>query len=475
MIRRAAAAAALVSVLAVALLSVSAVSADATFDSVTVSNGYPKDLTFKVSAHSSSDITDATLSYAITGRNTSAIGKPDNIQPGKQLDTSVVVQVNSSSSYIPVGSEFTYHWELTMADGSKASSPDQKFLFLPTGQDWKSVSGDFMTVYYHGDKQDLANSYLKAGIETFKKMGTDLLHVQLAVVPVKVILFDNEQESAQARPPTSTKFDAAVTTCGTKVTQDIVLVIPVSCGTSDRTDTLRHEFTHIINATAGEGPLGKLPSWLDEGTAVNGQTSPGDNYTGSFQSAVRNDRLIPFAQMGTAPSDAAKVNLFYGQSYFMAKHLIDKGADKYAQFFGTIKKGARFDDALKQTYGFDLAGFEAEFRQANGLKPQQAGSPTTAPTARPTSTRAVASPTAAPTSKASTNDSGGNDTRTMVIIIAIAVLFALLAVFAYLTAMFLGNSRKKSPPLSSPPPSAPPSDNGGSEIHERDTEDTNVP
>ena len=343
--------------------------ADTTFDSVTIENGYPKTLTFQASAHADSDITDATLSYAITGRNTSAIGKPENIQPGKRLDTSVVVQVNSSSSYIPVGSEFTYHWEVTLADGTKTSSPDQKFLFLPTGQDWKSVSGDFMTVYYHGDKQALASSYLQAGIETFDKMGTKLLQTKLAVVPVKVILFDNEQESAQARPPTSTKFDAAVTTCGTKVTQDIVLVIPVSCGTNDRTDTLRHEFTHIINATAGEGALGKLPSWLDEGTAVNGQTGPGDNYTSAFQTAVKGDRLLPFAQMGTAPSDATKVNLFYGQSYYMAKYLIDKGAGQYAQFFATIKKGARFDDALKQTYGFDLAGFEAEFRSANGLKP----------------------------------------------------------------------------------------------------------
>ncbi len=449
-------AAALLAFFALTLLPAASVRADTVFDSVTVSNGYPKDLTFRVSARADLDITDATLSYAITGRNTTAIGKPEEFRPGSRLETSVVVQVNSASSYIPVGSEFTYHWELTLADGSKVASPDQKFLFLPTGQDWKSVSGEFMTVYYHGDKQDLANSYLKAGIETFKKMSTDLLHVELAVVPVKVILFDNEQESSLARPPTSTKFDAAVTTCGTKVTQDIVLVIPVSCGTSDRTDTLRHEFTHIINATAGEGPLGKLPSWLDEGTAVNGQVSPGDNYTGAFQAAVRNDQLLSFAQMGTSPSDPAKVNLFYGQSYYMARYLIEKGAGKYAQFFATIKKGARFDDALEQTYGFDLAGFESEFRQANGLKPQQAGSPVTAPTQRPTATRPGATAGAA----AKGSQSGGSssdDTRTMVIIIAVAVLFALLAVFAYLVAMFLGNTRTKSPSRPEGPPTSPPS------------------
>lgn len=422
--------------------------ADTVIDSATVENGYPKQLTFKLTAHADTDITDVTLNYSITGRNTAALGKPDDLQPAKSLSTQVVLQVNSQSSYIPVGSEFVYHWEITTSGGQKFTGPDTKYFFLPPDQQWQSVSGDWMTVYYHGDKQSLANAYLKAGLETYQKMGA-LLQTQLKQTPVKVILFDDEQESAKARPPTSASFDATVTTCGTKVTNDIVLIIPVSCGTPDRTDTLRHEFTHILNETAGEGTLGKLPSWLDEGTAVNGQLTPGDNYTGAFQAAVRAGRLIPFDQMGTAPADANKVNLFYGQSYFMAKFLIDKSPDNFAKLFATIKKGTRFDDAIKQVYGFDMAGFEAQFRAANGLG--TAASPAATATPRQQSQQQQPTAAAQSTRAVSTTTSKDNGIdKGVVIIVGIAVLFGLLAVLAFLVSLYLQNNRKPPPPV---PPS----------------------
>ena len=46
-------------------------------------------------------------SYAITGAASSALGKPTDFQPGKNVSTSVVVETNSGTKYIPVGSEFT--------------------------------------------------------------------------------------------------------------------------------------------------------------------------------------------------------------------------------------------------------------------------------------------------------------------------------------------------------------------------------
>ena len=164
--------------------------------------------------------------------------------------------MTSRSNYTPVGSEFVYHWEITTADGNTFTGPEQSFFYLPTGKDWKNVSNDFMTVYYHGDRQNLASAYLKAGEETYERVGKQLYNITLKQIPVKVIMFADEAESDFARPGSGGSFDAAVTTCGTKVTDDIVLIIPVACGSPDRTDTLRHEFGHILNETAGEGARG---------------------------------------------------------------------------------------------------------------------------------------------------------------------------------------------------------------------------
>jgi hypothetical protein len=442
-------------------------SAATVIDSSTIENAYPTQLKFKVTVHADSNITDVTLSYAIAGRGTSALVKPSSLTPAKDLSTEVVLQVNSAASYIPVGSDFLYHWEITTADGATFKSPDTPFLFLPPDQQWQSVKGDFMAVYYHGSNQDLANAYLKAGIETFDKMSTKLLNTQLKQTPVKVILFDNEKESDPARPGGgSGKFDQAVTTCGTKVTNDIILIIPVSCGTPDKTDTLRHEFTHILTDNAGAGPLSQLPAWLDEGTAVNGQLTPGDNFTGAFDAAVRANRLLPFSSMAVEASSASLVNLFYGQSYMMAKYLIAKGPDKYAQLFATMKKGNRVEDALKQVYGFDLAGFETEFRQANGLK-AAAQATAASPTQAPSRSQATAVPTAraaAGTNSSSSGDSGLGTTT--IVLIGVAALFVLLAAFSFLVTMMLANNRKKAPTapnLVEPPPAQSPQPLGPSE------------
>lgn len=414
-------------------------------ESPMIINGYPKNLTFSFQAHANSEITDVSLVYSITGRDSTAIGKPSEPPSGKTFTAEVVIQVNSGSSYIPVGSEFVYHWEIKSADGTTVKSPEQTFLFLPPNQDWKSVKGDFMIVYYHGDKEATAKSYLTAGVETFEKIGKNLFNIQLKQVPVKVILFDNERESDAARPGSGIgTFDSTVTTCGTKVTNDIVLVIPVQCGSTDRTDTLRHEFGHILNETAGEGSLAKLPSWLDEGTAVYAQTSPGDFQT-AFAQAVRANRLIPFSQMSSPTSDPAKVGVFYGEAYNMVKYLVDKGGPrKYAEFFATIKQGSRFDQALKTVYGFDMAGFETEFLAAQSSSPPRTN-PTAAPTQRPQQnarTTPTATKAAASQQKPGSDDGSGISTGTFAIIGA-AMVFALLGLLSFLASQLMANNRMR--------------------------------
>lgn len=424
--------------------------AEAVIEASSIDNGYPKTLTFKVTARSDSEITDVSLVYAITGRGTSAIGKPANPPSGKNITAEVVLQVNSGASYIPVGSEFTYHWEITSADGKTLSGPDQTFFFLPPNQDWKSVKGDFMTVYYHGDKAALADTYLKAGIETYARIGKTLFGVTLKQIPVKVVLFDNEKESDPARPGAGTgSFNAAVTTCGTKVTDDIILVIPVECGSTDRTDTLRHEFGHILNQTAGEGSLAKLPAWLDEGTAVFAQTSPGD-YQTAFAQAARDGKLIPFSEMATPTSDPRKVGVFYGEAYNMVKYLIEKGGPaKYGEFFATMKNGQRFDQAMKAVYGFDMAGFETQFLAAQGASAPQ---PTAAPTRRPQQSQPTAAP-ARPPQPAQAQSNRSEISTASIVIVGVAVLFALLALLSFLMLQVMANNRRSAAASAAPGPS----------------------
>lgn len=449
-------------VLAIALSS-TGVSAEAVIESSTIENGYPRTLTFKVTARADVPITDVSLRYSIKGRGTSAIGKPDGgINPANLVSAEVSLDANSSQNYIPVGSEFTYHWEITTSDGDVLIAEDETFLYLPPDQDWQEVSNDFMVVHYHGDRQSIAEDYLEAGTDTYERIGRGLYGIELTNLPVRVILFADERESSQARPGVESSFDAAVRTCGTKVTNDILLMIPEGCGSTDITDVMRHELGHILNEIAGEGTLAKLPSWLDEGAAVYAQTTPGD-YQRAFDAAVNANRLIPFNQMGVPTSDANRVGVFYGQAYAMVAYLIEKdGEATFAEFMATIKRGARFDQALEQVYGFNLAGFEDEFRSAHGLQP--VAQPTAVPT-RPASQQEP-NPTAVPTTPPRQTGGGGSSNERSLgtgtfLIFGLAVLFALAALFSYLVATMMGNNRTAAanggvatapPPQWTPPP-----------------------
>lgn len=425
--------------------------ADTQITSSSFTNGFPRNVVFSVSANSDQQIVDATLNYKITGRNSSALGKPNIFDAGTSVETEVTIPTGGND-YIPVGSEFVYHWEFQLADGTSFSGPEQSQVYLPPG-DWQSVENDIIRVYYQGDRGDIAQTYLDAGQQTYQSIAVDLFDTTLPVLPVKVVLFSDEADLEEARPGGGGgAFDEAVLNCGTKVTSDIVLVINRSCGTPDRTDTFRHEFGHIINEAAGESPLGFLPSWLDEGMAVHAQSAPGDNYLGAFAAAIRANRLIPFDQMGTPSSNANLVNLFYGQAYQMVDFLIQRdGNQQFAEFFATIKAGSRFDVALQQVYGFDLQGFEEAFYQANGL-----GSPGTTPQAAPTSAGSQSNPTPGPTRPPLQTGSGssGDDNTDLVVIgsVGAAVLFGLLAVFFYLVSSMLANNRKARQPVRSEPP-----------------------
>lgn len=426
-----------------------AVRADATILSSTVENGYPKTLTFKLSAQSPRPITEVALRYSLSAAGGSAVSKPVDFTAGLQISADVVVQTNTGLGFIPVGTEFIYRWEITTDDGAVTTGPESRYLYLPPNQDWKSVKSDLVVVYFHGNQQAAADAFVKAVGETYEKIGRNLLNTSLTQLPIKAIYFSSAAEMDAATVGGSTKFDQAVTTCGQRPanTSDIIFLNPARCGSSDATDTLRHEFTHLLTKAAGESGLGKLPAWLDEGTAVNGQTSPG-NYASAFQAGARANRLIPFNQMGTPPGDANQVDLFYGQAYMMVKYLIDKaGPAKFADYFATIKKGARFDQALGQVYGFDIQTFEHEFIVSSG----STAPPKATPTSLPRETQPTAKPASGSVSNSTTDTGGGNLSRSTLAMLGVAVVFMLVAVFFFLLHLQVAGKRRAAAVHDAPP------------------------
>lgn len=406
--------------------------ADATVDSATVESNYPTDLVFKLTATAPDDITDIKLTYFLAGRTIRAVGFPDAFTPAKSLSVEVKVEVNVANRFIPVGSEFTYQWEITTADGSVTITPETQYRHLPPGKDWQSVENPNLRIFYYGDNEDEAEEYLAAAEDTYERIGEGLLKTTLPFTPVVIVVFPTRNELLEAQNEPSESL------CGSKFSDHIIMhVLGASCGTTSVADVVRHEFAHMLNEAAGNSSISRIPSWMDEGTAVYAETSPG-GFGQAYNEAARRGLLVPLAQLTPTLRDR-DAGLFYGQSWAMVKYLIEEqGEDKFAELFATVKGGTRFDQAFSTVYGFDLAQFEADFlAQAGGATQQPTATPTPAPV------RTV-QPTAVPTrvnQPSSSSDSGSGLSTSTFVVFGVAVLFALLAVLAFLVSLILQNNR----------------------------------
>lgn len=432
------------------------VRAGATIEAATYTVNYPNEIVFSLRASASAPITDVSLVYTLKNRNIRSVGKPAEFSPGTSVDTRVTVTTNPNTTWIPVGNEFTWWWEITLADGTVTTSPESTFVYLPPNRDWKTVENDFAIVYYFGPRDDLASRMLSAMEDVYERVGKGLFQAELEQVPVKLIVIGDSNDMRTARPSSGQAFDnSLVVTCGLRPggVRDIIYAA-ISCG--DAVDTVRHEFGHILNGAAGHGTLVDFPFWLEEGLAVYAQEDP-STFVAAFRAATQSSRgrgMLPFSRMTQATSNPNETILQYGQAYMMTSYLIDTyGEAKLRELMALTKRDIRFDRAFQQVYGLDMTTFEAEFVAAMGIPTRPGASPTSPqqpaqPTARPTSQAQPQQPTPAPTVRQQPAPASGGGTgidASTLLILGVAFLLLLLAVFAFLVLMYLQNLRRGGP------------------------------
>lgn len=323
----------------------------------------PAAITFTVRAPSA--IKSAKLDYAVrspTRDNSENVVGGNGEGQVAGLDASFVLQTITAARYIPVGSQFRYHWVVTLENGQTLTTPGADYLHLDGRYEWKSQTDGQVTVYWYGANDASAQSALRAARASLEETSR-LLEVTVRY-PIRLMVYRTEDEGRAAKQPRSAAFDAQVSTGGQRVAPDLLLVF------ANNEDVVRHEVAHIVTHVAGDGPFVGLPSWLDEGQAVYSQTSPGREYSGGLQLAISADQVLPLTSINSPVSQPSQVNAFYGQSWSTVKFMVDTyGQAKYAELYRTIYGGARIDDALQKVYGLDQDGLYNQWRAKNGLKP----------------------------------------------------------------------------------------------------------
>jgi Peptidase MA superfamily len=370
-----------------------------------VTDSFPNGMTFTVNASSDSPINELKIRYKILPDGTSANGSP-KFEPG----TSVAATFNLGGAdlYLPPGTVIEYHWEATDADGDESRTETASFFYDDVRFQWAPLEANGVTIFYYSGSEQDAQKMLETASETIGSM-SQLLGANITF-PIKVWIYKSRDDMRPALQRRSATFEQQITTLGVRVSSDTVLVL----GNSDL-DTLRHELTHVVTHIAGESALGRLPAWLDEGTAVYGQGDPG-GFENAVDQAISRGNVFSVRQITSSPGDPAGVNLFYGQSWSLVKYLNDTyGPEKFAKLFAEIKKGNTVDDALKAAYGFDQDGLDNEWRAAHGLPPRATEEPKQ--NEQPQTTAGASG-----SQNTSQNDDGGGTSTFVLVALAVGLL-----------------------------------------------------
>ncbi|MYB43123.1 MAG: hypothetical protein F4X76_13290 [Chloroflexi bacterium] len=362
----------------------------------------PTEITFSARVAAPEGLQEAELVYRVLNPKEGDVGGSvvrEDFAPGREFDVSVTLETRTSQRYIPIGSQFRYHWRLTGADGSSLVTDEESYLFLDGRYPWVSVQEGDVTVYYYGTAHDRSERVAQATRSAIEDT-EELLQVKVPF-PVRVMVWASEADGELAMRSRGLVFDELVRTGGQRVGSDLLFVFSATM------DVVRHEAAHIVTSVAGDGPFTSIPSWLDEGTAVYMQNSQ-LNYDDAVAFAIAADRTIRLRNMEAPSNNPNEVNLFYGQSWSVVDYMLEEfGEQRFAELYRVIREGATTDSGLQQIYGVDQDGLYNLWRVAKGLEAIDYA-PRVEATAAPVA-EGTRAPLAIPTSIGSSGDSGDRE------------------------------------------------------------------
>ena len=357
--------------LALAALALSARGASAQGPSVTDDGSeslFPEGIQFRVSAQSDQPIVKVRLHYTVLPDGSSASAVPKfgplpEFEPAETVFAGLIL--GRGDLYLPPGTRIDYYWEVEDAAGNKATTAEATIVYEDVRFEWQTLEADGIVLHYYSGSDEDAQAMLDVAQDAIAEMSA-LLNAEVEF-PVNVRIYSSVDDMRPALERRSESYESQIITAGVRVASDTVLVLG-----NVSFSTLRHELTHVVTAIAGEGPIGKLPAWLDEGTAVYGQGDP-ESFGSAVERAIDRGNVLSVRSITSYQGDPDKVNLFYGQSWALVSFLIDTyGEEKFARLFAEIKSGkSSTDGAMEAVYGFDQDGLDNEWRDSVGLPPRQ--------------------------------------------------------------------------------------------------------
>ena len=351
--------------------------ADVTNDQIRIN--FPESATFSATLTSDSEIRSVVLEY---GNEQQTCGEViakafPQFTPSRTVDVEWTWDMRQSGSQ-PPGAQLWWRWRITDANGNETVSETKTATWLDDVHRWQTLSSGQLRVHYYGMDKSFAQSMLDAGLEGMARNARDA--GLTTEDPVDIYVYPNYDDLRDA-----ILYEPSWT--GGQAFSDQNIVIMGTSGTGSGWDeaTVIHELTHVLVGHFTFSCLGDVPQWLNEGLAVYSEGQLDPQFQNSLDRAMQNDTLLSVRSISGSFSEVSdKANLSYAQSYSIVNFLIETyGQPNMTELLSGLRDGLTLDQALQQTYGFDVDGLEDAWRQAIGAQPRAASAQ---PTALPTPT-----------------------------------------------------------------------------------------
>lgn len=339
---------------------------------------FPESATFRATLNSEAEITSVVLEY---GNEQQTCGEViakafPQFTPGKTVEAEWTWEMRQSGS-LPPGAQLWWRWHITDANGQETVTETKTATWLDDVHKWQTTtSGESQSVrlhWYQGNQAfatDLANA-ADSGLqfnETQSGLKADApidIYVYASTDDLKeAILYEPSWTGGQAFPD-----------------QNIVILGISESDLEWGRDAMVHELTHVLVGHLTFSCLGDVPTWLNEGLAVysEGELDPASE--NQLEDAIRDDTLLTVRSLSSGFSEVSdKAYLSYSQSYSITKFLIETyGQEKMTNLLVSLRDGLTIDEALIQTYGFDVDGLEASWRKAIEAQPSSVSAQPTSP------------------------------------------------------------------------------------------------
>jgi hypothetical protein len=343
---------------------------------------FPESATFRATFTSDSDITSIVLEY---GNEQQTCGEViakafPQFTPGKTVEAEWTWEMRQSGS-LPPGSQLWWRWRVNEANGQETITEVKTTTWLDDIHKWQTMdngeSQDIRLHWYQGDRT-FATDLTKAADDglLFNETQSGLK----AEAPIDIYIYASTDDLKDA-----VLYEPSWTGGQAFPDQNIVILGISQSDLHWGRDAIVHELTHVLVGHLTFSCLGDVPTWLNEGLAVysEGELDPASER--QLEDAIRDDTLLTVRSLSSGFSEVAdKAYLSYSQSYSITKFLIEAhGQEKMTSLLVSLRDGLTIDEALMQTYGFNVEGLEQAWREAIGARPP---SVSTQPTAQLTPT-----------------------------------------------------------------------------------------